>query len=718
MAEKNIGREAVQNPFDMGPNTSFQQPGRQMKEFSPLPRSAFQASNTGMQIVDSLLNFAEVSGSVAVDHLNRKIAEDKILQSAQAELGLEPTDQATVAGYRAHAATIMQDKLTDAKVELNELAKQGLTKEQWEEEVRKRYRSVDDYLGKNYSNYKTDRDMQKLLPVAFREMMPQLRALRKSEDIRIMIEKGKAAVTDEMIKTSKLLDSNGVGLTPENLAYMFDKKLKALRLTSDEKDGIVENVILLSKNRNMVEAGKLWTGDRKSNLFERSGKLQMLDKQLSEKEIVRKGIDFEVAQQKMEQQAILGAITKDEYIRQTKIMRRQSDDTYPSRGSVQAVLDKIDKQRLADADLAASVQAFMDGDTYKLKDKKPKELEAIYDKIASTNAGSAIDEAEAELPKGSEDEVAALASKKLTAKSQMLIQRSVEQGHFPNSLMNRLNQIAVLNVGEKITDQKREGGGIQEKLDPSVEKELQFVNSIPVAARQAILNKMSGKNKDVIEIYWNEMKKGVSPALAHDRAQRQSNNPPAIKTKEINEAADDIISSLEWGWPWLGGGKDFTDNQQSLVKKYVADLLYNSADPMGESTQDNIKHAVKTYARTDSGRVFLGMSTDKLYEMTHVDISHVDSGIDALIEENMDRLKPTLDAMKIKQKDVTIMPYPEQGYFRLVDSTGALLTTKRFKFSEIGDAANRASLKRQKELLDWRKFNSTKPPVIHEIKRR
>ena len=86
MAEKNIGREAVQNPFDMGPNTSFQQPSRQMKEFRPLPRSAFQASNTGMQIVDSLLNFAEVSGSVAVDHLNMKIAEDTILQSAQADL--------------------------------------------------------------------------------------------------------------------------------------------------------------------------------------------------------------------------------------------------------------------------------------------------------------------------------------------------------------------------------------------------------------------------------------------------------------------------------------------------------------------------------------------------------------------------------------------------------------------------------------------------------
>jgi len=226
---------------------------------------------------------------------------------------------------------------------------------------------------------------------------------------------------------------------------------------------------------------------------------------------------------------------------------------------------------------------------------------------------------------------------------------------------------------------------------------------VPVASRQAILEDMTGTNKDVIEAYWNEMKKGVSPALALDRAQRKANNPPAVKTKAINEAADKIVSNLEWGFPWLGGGQDYTDNQKGLVKKYVANLLFNSFDPLGESTQEHVENAVKSYARTGNGRVFLGMTPDKLYEMTKVDISHVDSGLDALISENMDRLKPTLDTMGIEQKDVTIMPYPEQGYFRLVDSTGALLTTKRFKFSEIGDAANRISLKRQKEMLSWKK---------------
>jgi hypothetical protein len=703
MAEKNIEREAVQNPFDMGPNTSFQQPARQMKQMINKPRSAFQASNDGMAIVDALLNFAEVCGGIYTTQMSKKIAADKITQSAQAELKLAPTSEATVAGYRAHAATMMKDKVTQQRAKLSDLAKKGLTKEEWIEAVRKSYSEVDDYLSANYSNYHTDKEMQKLLPLAFREMMPQLNTLRESENIKIMTDKGKDAVTDQIITQSKLLNENGISLTPDQLSTMFTNNLKALRLTTDEKDSIVENVVLLSKDRNMLEAAKQWKGDRKSNLFERSGKLQMLDKQLKDKEIVSKGVDYEVAQAGLQSQAIQGAITKDQFISQVKLMRKQSNDTYPYRGFVQATLAKIDKQRLADADMSASMEAFMSGNTYKLKDKKPKDLEAIYDKLSSTLGGAAIDEAKAELPGADDAAVQELASKKYIAKSQMLIQRSVEQGHIPKSLKNRLNQVAVINVAEEIKDQERKGGGIQEKLDPSIEKELQFVNSVPVASRQAILEDMTGTNKDVIEAYWNEMKKGVSPALALDRAQRKANNPPAVKTKAINEAADKIVSNLEWGFPWLGGGQDYTDNQKGLVKKYVANLLFNSFDPLGESTQEHVENAVKSYARTGNGRVFLGMTPDKLYEMTKVDISHVDSGLDALISENMDRLKPTLDTMGIEQKDVTIMPYPEQGYFRLVDSTGALLTTKRFKFSEIGDAANRISLKRQKEMLSWKK---------------
>lgn len=702
MAENKIGREAVQNPFDMGPNTNYQQPARQMKAFIPLPKDAFARSNQGMEIVDSLLKFAEVGGTVYTAHLNKKIAEDKILQSAQAEMGLAPTDKATVAGYRAHAATIMQDKLTQKQVELNELAKKGLSKEDWTKAVQKAYQDVDSYLGDNYTNYHTDKEMQKLLPLAFREMMPQLRALRQSEELRIMTEKGKNAVTDEILKKHKLLNSNGVAMTPDQLSVMFDQKLKPLRLTWDEKDSIVENVVLLSKDRDMLEAAKQWKGDRKSNLFERSGKLQVLEEQLKNKEVASKGIDFEVAQTELEMKAIQGVITPDEFVSQTKIMRKQSDDTYPHRGFVPTVLEKIYKQRLADADMAASMKAFMDGDTYKLKDKKPKELEGIYDKLATTLQGAAKDEAEKELPNGTEEERAALASKKYIAKNQKLLQRSVEQGYIPKSVLNRVNQIASLNFAEIIKDQER-AGGVQEKLDPKIDTELQFLNSIPVAARQAVLDAMDGTKKDVIENYWNERKLGTSEALSMERAQTKATTPTGLKVKEINEAADNIVSDIEFGWPWLFGGKDYPKNQSGLVRKYIADLLTNSSDPMGEATQENIKHAVKSYARTDKGRIFLGMTSDKLYELSHIDISHIDSGLDALIEENMERIKPVLETMGLKQKDVTIMPFPEQGYFRLVDPSGALLSTKRFKFSEIADAANKASFERQKGILAWKK---------------
>ena len=47
------------------------------------------------------------------------------------------------------------------------------------------------------------------------------------------------------------------------------------------------------------------------------------------------------------------------------------------------------------------------------------------------------------------------------------------------------------------------------------------------------------------------------------------------------------------------------------------------------------------------------------------------------------------------------MPFPDQGYFRLVGPSGELLSTKRFKFYEISEAANKASLDAQKDILSW-----------------
>ena len=60
----------------------------------------------------------------------------------------------------------------------------------------------------------------------------------------------------------------------------FTAKLKALKLTSDQKDQVLENAIITSKSPDLIEAAKVWNGDRKASLFNRSAKLQTLEKQL------------------------------------------------------------------------------------------------------------------------------------------------------------------------------------------------------------------------------------------------------------------------------------------------------------------------------------------------------------------------------------------------------------------------------------------------------
>jgi hypothetical protein len=639
--------------------------------------------------------------------MNKKIETDKIIQTGRAVAGARPTDDATVAGYRAHAAVALKSQMLGAQSRLNALAKDGLDDEQWEEAVQAEYTQVDQYLLDNYSNYNTDKDMQKLLPLAFREAMPQITATREADKIeREEISRINDA-SDALINLTSLAKKNGQALTTDVIVNQLDMNIKGQQFTSLQKDKIFTNAILTTKDPSLIEASKSWKGDRKSSLYSRTGSIQELEKKLNNEALLSQSLDFEVAQAGISNKFMSGEFTEEEMLGAVKQLRKQSGDKWPGRGFVTTLLTKKNKAVQADAANMATVKALLEGDSYANKDKTTKEMELAFDTAMRMQTEVVIDQVNEQMPDADDTAKAQEVANLMSGKSMMILQRAVEQGHVPNSIKIRINQIARINLGEEgnIVDAQDDKGFVHEKLAPAIQGELRFLQSIPEPIQEGILQSLERDTRPVIEGFWNHIAAGDNTAIALEKAQRQAANPRPHVSSDIQKAAEKITSDMQ---AWFK--TDLTDNQEPLVQNHVAELLYNSVDPTSELTQRRILKNVEGYGRTRSGRIFIGMTSDAVKQaMCGLDSSHWDGVIESLIKNNADRLKPILDPAGLKMKDVTVLPVPEQGYFRLVDKTGALLSAKRFRFQDAVDQYDKETYKREKKILDWNEVTTPIP---------
>lgn len=696
MAE--IERKAIADPFA----GTIQKERRLMSSNRAKPRSAFQAGpDAGRMIVDSLVNFAGVAGDIYVTETNKKIEADKIVQTARASRGAVPTNDATMAGKRAHSAVAIKSKMLKRQADLSDLAKKDLTDDQWNSFLSDAYADVDKEMMSEYEDYSTDADMQKIAALTFREMTPQLEAVRAGYQKEREIQGRQNEVADTMISMANLDKKNGMQTPPDVYVQAVDRMFGPLQLTQAQKEDAIVDAALRTQSPSLIAMTKEWKGKRKTSIYDRNGKIQALDKKLKENALINMGTDFEIAQMSMTNDFMAGKMTANELIGATRQLRAKSGNRYPPKGYLSTTMGKAQKAREEQAELMAGVQALIMGDTYKNKDAQNKEREAFFDKGMELVTQAAQDQARVEFP-DDDQQANVRAAEIVGAKSKMLLQRSVEQGYVPNSIKDRLNQIATINLSEdgRMSDTVRDDGTIKERLSPETQTELTYLGSVPAPARQAILDSLPGQSGRVIEIFWNEVEAGAGDALALERAQRRAANPRPVIATEVQDAAKKITSELQH---WFK--TDYTDNQEGLVQRHIGELLHNSADPTAKATQERIKSTVDGYARTGSGRVFIGMSQQKAGEMIGInDPSHWDGCIETFIKSQSDRLRPILGATGMGLKDVTIMPVPAQGFFRLVDSSGALLSAKRFKFSDLASAYHAETYKKEKKLLGWKRF--------------
>jgi hypothetical protein len=606
MADK-IKREKVQNPFSMGPNTQFQEPARQMKQMINKPRAAFQKSNQGLEIVDSLLRFAEVGGGIYKTKISDKIAEDKVVQAALADANLAPSDDATVAGYRAHAAVMLQDRVFKDQLELNKLAKENLSQEEWDTIVREKYQGTVKYLKDNYSTYDDDKEMQRLVPLSFREMMPQVRQVRKAEHLKQVTEKGKNSVTDYLINQAKFMQEEGVSLPPEQLSNTFDFRLKALKLTSKEKDDVIEQAILTSKSPALLEAAKKWTGDRKASLFDRSAKLQTLEKKLKNEKLSTNAVAMATKLTAIKQGIITGEITMSDGLGMLDKMNKETDGSAASKGFISSIWTDYYNARAAEAELTRDKAAFTDPNSIADGSMSSKRKKAAIRSIYQDEMDR-IDEAVKDLPEDQKYQQAAVLKKQAQAR---VADMAVKNNETVTPFVNALHNLATSNIAFRA--EKDESG--LPVLGNTEKEGIALIEAMSPIALIQHLEDLGGRGKEarVIRDFLAYRDRGLTEPQALAQAQANFRNLPIADSKRIAAGVAEVRDNLEFLLR-----PDFEDKQVPYLEEQIRNQIALSSEPDSDT---NIKLVSEYFKKgwTQAGDLWIKGSQQYLAQQLGVE---------------------------------------------------------------------------------------------------
>ena len=680
MAEQGLEREAVQNPFDMGPNTNFQQPARQMKQQINKPRDAFHSSQNGMMIVDILQNFASTGGKMYEIHANKKIAEDKVVQTALADNYLAPTDDATVAGIRAHAAVMMQDQVMKHQLELSELAKTGISRKAWGEKVREKYQESTKYLQENYNSYDKDPEMQQLLPLAFREMMPGLNAARESENLRIITEKGMNSTTDYIVNQAALIKQSGVKIEPGRLAESFTAKLKALKLTSDQKDQVLENAILTSKSPDLIEAAKVWNGDRKSSLFNRSAKLQTLEKQLVNEAISSQAVALSTKLSGLKQAAITGQMRIEDVMSIFDKMNKDTNGEAVSGGFVSSVWSDYYHARNAEAELTRDKQdlgAILIGDKAVMGNPNVTDTMEIPEKRQRAALRSMYEDAmtkvDRELEGVPEAQKATKRAELVKREQSRISDLAVIKNTVVEPFVNSLHNLATSNVSFRAT--KDESG--QPVLGNTEREGIALIDAMSSTALIQHLDALGagGKEARVIRDFLAYRERGIVDPQALTQAQANFRNTPIASANSIKAGLDGVLDKFESLWM-----SDIDEKQKPYITDWIRSQVALSNEP---DSKANIKLVTETFKSrwTKAGDIWVNGSPAYIAKQLGCegDLKGRASGknewmefmLNSYVWSETDNWKPLLGNNGLKESDVFPEVDPRKGTIRVVGRSSA-----------------------------------------------
>jgi hypothetical protein len=650
-------RERVANPFSMGPSPT-NQPGRLMEQKVPLPKAAFQDFDKGTAMVDALVSFAGVGADQYVKRMNKKIEEDKIIQSGLAIAGARPTDDATVAGYRTHAAVTLKSQILESQAKLNQLAQQGLDDDQWDKAVRDEYKRVDKYLLDNYYNYTTDTEMQKLVPISFREAMPQIVATREADKIEREIQTRINDVFDSLISMDTIDAQTGNAIPPDQLAVNMDRLVKGLQLTSSQKDQAIEDAIIASRSSKLIEAAKIWKGDRKTSLFDRSAKLQKLEESLENERISLSAVSMTTELDGYKDQILGGTLSMEDGLRIIDKRNKELNGRFVSKGWINDLHNQFDKITAANYRQQEIKKILSDVQMSDSSFAKPKERQAGYESIYQDNINRAIESAKAYKP----EERDAYLQKKMSVAVARVADMAVAKNDVVDSFVSVLANLASSNVAAR----EQTGPNGEPILDKTTKQGIQIFNALPSMAKYKHLEKLGGKEARTLRAFMAYRDREIAEPQALKMAQSFMTNPFLADNKRITAGVEDVRSNLEFLWR-----PDFNNNQEAYLESEIREQIALSPEPDDDSNVDLVTEYFNK-GWTTAGHLRLKGSPGYLSTEIGLHVDKLDKAMEGFVWSQKSIWEPQLQALGLDEDDVFPITDPKRGTIQIVARSKAM----------------------------------------------
>lgn len=230
-------------------------------------------------IFNTLLQASGQTMDAVGKEATRKMEEDKTLQTMRFYQGMAPTDDATVAGYRAHAVLGMQNSVLTQTARLKKEAETFTgTDEEWEDKVRDSHRSIVDTAFASHPDLKQDPDTLKAITTIYGEQVPQIAAARIGAKLSMDHEKRLTDLADNIRLRSD-------GLKPDEMVATLNGVMTdasdAMQLSVKDREKVLTTLAIEKAKQGdltYLNYTKQYKGNASTSLFDRDATLQAAEK--------------------------------------------------------------------------------------------------------------------------------------------------------------------------------------------------------------------------------------------------------------------------------------------------------------------------------------------------------------------------------------------------------------------------------------------------------
>lgn len=538
------------------------------------------------KIVDGLLAFAGEAVPFVTQELNKKVESDKALQAARALQGQAPTDDATVAGYKASYLVAAKLQGIRAAKELQADPNLGnYTDEEFEARVAESMGNIQSSLGSEYKALGDDPELAKAFTLQMTETMPALIDARYAAQLEI---EQKRRYEDTYALAFDSIDGMNPKDVPDSLRALMGTT-ELLQMTDLEREKILLNLAQSTGNMGVFEFAKEYKGSSDSSLFSRSGTMQQLERVTKTQMTHEQQIEFWKAKDSLLNAYTAGSLTVEEFDKgslqlKTDFGQGLSENEYRSAVNARqrAVVTETSQDRWMNAFKDGKFVDFVKADgTEANKGEKAAFLDKVHADVFSTYS-KAIEEANTEEGRKS-GRLAGVLDSAWVADIKTVDDLAKQSGEVSPEFKGRLNNIATFDI-TRIVKETQDKDGTSRYVIPGIERggswnfykspadDFNLLRRMPLSRLSAYA---SGRELEILERTRAYLDADRSPAEALVQANYDVDKGKPVVSKDLKQNLEDMLDDPTDSL----FNKDIPESARPMMTRYLLKSTINFDSP-------------------------------------------------------------------------------------------------------------------------------------------